>query len=146
MMRHSGDELLALPVRLHGVRLGRPVDLFLDRRGLRVVGLDVLCGDDVHRFLPMPIAAIAEGAITIQSPLVMLEEDELDFYRSRSFQLSALRGRMVTRKGTELGLLRDVVVGDGGELVSVVVETDGRTERLPFDGSLGFAPESRSAA
>jgi hypothetical protein len=146
MTRHSGDELLALPVRLHGIQLGRPVDLLLDRRGLRVVGLDVLCGDDVHRFLPLPIAAIADGAITIQSPLVMLEEDELDFYRSRAFALSSLRGRLVTRKGKELGTLRDVVVGAGGVLVSVVVDTDGRSEQLPFDGSLTFAPESRSAA
>ena len=146
MMRHSGDELLALPVRLHGVRLGRPVDLLLDRRGLRVVGLDVLCGDDVHRFLPLPIGVIADGAITIESSLVMLEEHGLDFYRSRAFALSSLRGRVVTRQGNELGILRDVVVGDGGELISIVVERDGRIEPVPFEGSLGFAPESRSAA
>ena len=35
MRELTGDELLALPVRLHGVQLGRPVDLLLDRDTLR---------------------------------------------------------------------------------------------------------------
>ena len=51
MREITGDELLALPVRLHGIQLGRPVDLLLDRDAQRIVGLDVLCGDEVHRFL-----------------------------------------------------------------------------------------------
>ena len=58
MKELSGDALLGLAVRLHGVHLGRPVDILLDRDGERVVGLDVLCGDELHRFLPLPTAAI----------------------------------------------------------------------------------------
>jgi hypothetical protein len=139
----SGDEALALPVRLHGIQLGRPVDLLLDRDGLRAVGLDVLCGDEEHRFLPLPTAAIGDDALTIHSPLVLLEEDELAFYRSRAFALSALRGGAVTRKGRVVGMLRDVVVSPGGELLAVVLE-DG--ERIRFDDTLGFAPRRRSAA
>ena len=138
-----GDQLLARPVRLHGIDLGRPADLLLDREALRVVGLDVLCGDDEHRFLPLPTAAIGEDALTIHSPLVLLEEDELDFYRSRAFLLSSLRGRAVTRKGADLGKLRDVVLTANGNLVAVVLDTG---ERIPYDDALAFAPQRRSAA
>jgi hypothetical protein len=138
-----GDQLLARPVRLHGIDLGRPADLLLDREALRVVGLDVLCGDDEHRFLPLPTAAIGEDALTIHSPLVLLEEDELDFYRSRAFLLSSLRGRAVTRKGADLGKLRDVVLTANGSLVAVVLDTG---ERIPYDDALAFAPQRRSAA
>jgi hypothetical protein len=143
MRELSGDALLALAVRLHGVHLGRPVDLLLDRDGERVVGIDVLCGDEAHRFLPLPTAAVGDDAIAIHSPLVLMEEDELDFYRARTFRLSALRGRAVHRDGREVGKLRDVVLRNGGELVAAILDS-GR--RLPFDGTLRFAPERRSAA
>jgi hypothetical protein len=139
----SGDEVLGLPLRLHGVELGRPVDLLLEREGLRAVGLDVLCRDEVHRFLPLPTAAIGERALTIHSPLVLLEEDELDFYRSRTFALSSLRGRPVLRKGKDAGQLRDVVLTADGELRAVVLKPGGR---VPFDDTLQFADQSRTAA
>ena len=64
MSELSGDAILSLPVRLHGIELGRPVDLLLDRESLRVVGLDVLCGDEVHRFLPLPTAVVAGGCFS----------------------------------------------------------------------------------
>jgi hypothetical protein len=143
MKELSGDGALALPVRLHRIELGRPVDLLLDRDGLRAVGLDVLCGDEVHRFLPLPTAVVSRDALTIHSSLVLLEEDELDFYRSRAFALSSLRGRPVTRKGKVVGTLRDVVFGLDGELVAVLLENG---ERIRFDDTLGFAPQRRSAA
>jgi hypothetical protein len=142
MRELSGDALLALAVRLHGIQVGRPVDLLLDREAVRAVGLDVLCGDEVHRFLPLPTAAIDEDGISIHSPLVLLEEDELAFYRARTFALSSLRGRPVHRDGREVGQLRDVVIGPGGELVAALVDSG----RIPFDGTLRFAPERRSAA
>ena len=143
MTEVSGDELLALPVRLHGIELGRPVDVLLDRDGLRAVGLDVLCGDEVHRFLPLPTAAVEAEALTIHSPLVLLEEDELDFYRARAFALGSLRGRPVTRSGKNVGKLRDVVVAPGGDLRAVVLEGG---ERIPFDDTLELAPLKRTAA
>lgn len=142
MSEFSGDEVLALRVRLHGVELGRPVDLLLDREALRVIGLDVLCGDEVHRFLPLPTAAIGD-ALVIHSPLVLLEQDQLDFYRARAFALSSLRGRAVLRKGKAAGRLRDVLFAPDGELLAVMVEPGGR---LPFDDTLEFAPQRRSAA
>lgn len=143
MAERTGDEVLGLPLRLHGIELGRPVDLLLDRDGLRVVGLDVLCGDEVHRFLPLPTAAVGDDELIIHSPLVLLEEDELDFYRARAFLLSSLRGRAVTKRGKDLGTLKDVVFRPGGELLAVLLQSG---ERLPMDDTLAFAPQSRSAA
>lgn len=142
MRELTGAELLALPVRLHGIQLGRPVDLLLDRDTLRTVGLDVLCGDEVHRFLPLPTASVSDDEIAILSPLVLLEEDELHFYRSKTFALSTLRGRSVQRKGRDLGALGDVVIDAAGELVAVVVAG----QRIVSDGELRFAANRRSAA
>jgi hypothetical protein len=122
------------------------MDLLLDRQALRAVGLDLLCRDEMHRFLPYPTAAVSEDEIAIDSPLVLLEEEELAFYRSRAVTLSSLRGRSVERKGRVLGALRDVFVGKDGELVALLIESDGRTERIPFDETLRFVPENRSAA
>jgi hypothetical protein len=142
----SGDELLGLPLRLHGVQLGRPTDLLLDRQTLRAVGLDVVCGDEVHRFVPMATATVGDAEISIPSALVLLEGDELAFYRSRALALSSLRGSPVERDGRELGLLRDVVVGADGGLVAILVESGGEMRRVPFDDKLRFAPKARSAA
>jgi hypothetical protein len=142
MRELTGAELLALPVRLHGIQLGRPVDLLLDRETLRTVGLDVLCGDEVHRFLPLPTASVSDDEIAILSPLVLLEEDELHFYRSKTFALSTLRGRSVQRKSRDLGALGDIVVDATGELVAVVVAG----QRIVSDGELRFAANRRSAA
>jgi hypothetical protein len=139
-------ELLALTVRLHGIALGRPVDLFLDRDDLRAVGLDVLCGDEVHRFLPLAAATLGEDAIAISSPLVLLEAAQLDFYRSRTLSLSALVGRPVRRRDQDVGLLRDLRLNADLTPATVVVEVDGRERELAFDGSIRFAPRSRSAA
>jgi hypothetical protein len=143
MREFAGDDLLALPIRLHGIELGRPVDLLLDRDGLRAVGLDVLCRDQVHRFLPLTTASVSPDGLHILSPLVLLEEDQLDFYRSRAFALSSLRGRLVLRAGRETGSLRDVVVSSDGSLLTILLENG---ERIPFDETLQFAPTKRTAA
>jgi hypothetical protein len=141
-----GKTLLALPVRLHGIQLARPIDLLLDREELKVLGLHLRCGDGVDRFLPLPAASVREDEIAIQSPLVMLEEDQLAFYRSRAFALSSLRGRSVERRRREVGLLDDVVFSGDGTLQELVVTTQGHEERLPFDETVRIVLESRSAA
>jgi hypothetical protein len=142
----SAGQLLGLSVRLHGIALGRPVDLFLDRDDLHVVGLDVLCGDEEHRFLPIAAGTFADGGIAISSPLVLLEEAQLDFYRSRTFSLSSIRGRPVRRGDRDVGVLRDLCLDAELRLHAVVVERDGREDTVPFDGSIRFDPRSRSAA
>ncbi len=141
-----GNELLALPVRLHGIQLGRPSDLLLDREELKVLGLDVVCGDEIHRFLPLLTASIEDSELAIRSPLVLLEEDELAFYRARAFAFRSLRGRPVERRAGPLGVLEDIVMRADGTLCELVVSTaDGET-RVPYDASLRIVPGSRSAA
>jgi hypothetical protein len=138
--------LLSVPVRLHGLTLGRPVDVLLDRDELKVVGLDVLCGDQEHRFLPVAAAEIASDAISISSPLVLLEEEQLAFYRSRTFSFGALRGRPVRRHDRELGLLRGLRLHADLAVAAVVVTVEGREQVVPFDDALRFDPRNRSAA
>jgi hypothetical protein len=138
------DELLALPVQLHGIPLGRPVDLLLDRDDLKVVGLDVRCGDDLHRFLPLATAIIGDDEIAIRSPLVLLEEDELEFYEARTFPLSSLRGKSVDRAGRPEGTLHEVVLRTDGTLTEIAVDDGAR--RIPFDETVRVELGSRSAA
>ena len=145
MVTIRGNDLLALPVRLHGIQLGRAVDLLLDREELRVLGLDVLCGDDVHRFLPLPTASVSAEAIAISSPLVLLEEDQLAFYRARAFALTSLRGRPVEQRGREVGALDDIVVRSDGSVEQLVLTGNG-TMLLPLDETVRVAAGSRSAA
>jgi hypothetical protein len=140
------EELLSLPVRLHGIQLGRPVDVLLDREDGRALGLDVHCGDDVHRFLPLTTASVTAEELAIASPLVMLEEDELAFYRARTLSLAELRGRPVEQGGTPAGALRDVVIGSRGAIVELIVESETGERRLAYDETVWFAPGSRSAA
>jgi hypothetical protein len=142
----SADDILKLPVRLHGLALARPVDLLLDRGDLRAVGLDVICGDEEHRFLPLAAATIGEDAISIASPLVLLEDTELAFYRSRTLSLAALRGRPVRRRDRDVGVLRGLSFDDELAVAAVVVVHDGRSVTLPFDDAFRFDPRSRSAA
>ena len=142
----SASELLGLTVRLHGISLGRPVDLFLDRGDLRAVGLDVLCGDEEHRFLPIAAATVGDEALAITSPLVLLDDAQLDFYRSRTFSLSSIRGRPVRRRDREVGVLKELCLNEDFTPAAVIIETGGHERELPFDGSIRFAPRTRSAA
>lgn len=108
----SATELLQLPVRLHGIRLGRPVDLLLDPVEWRALGFVVLCGDESVRFLPFPAADLQEDAIHVQSALLLLED--VEFYRQRSRSLrgllrSELRDLSVTPDGVVLSLKSDRV-------------------------------------
>lgn len=86
------EELLTLPVQVRGIELGRPVDLIVDREATRVVGFDVLCGDEAHRFLPFAVASVGSEAIEIESPLVLLDFDQVAFYRTEAASLRDLNG------------------------------------------------------
>ena len=145
-MNRTGSELLGLRLRLHGIQLGQAADLLLDRETLRVVGLDIACGDGAHRYLPLPVAVIKDKELAISSPLVLLEDDKLGFYRARTFAYSALRGRPVEVGSVVAGKLVDIVIDSAGTLVDVIVVEGERTRRIPFAKSVRFAPASRSAA
>jgi hypothetical protein len=87
MGSRSASELLQLPVQLHGIRLGHPVDVLLDHDSERPLGLVVLCGDEVERFLVLETADVREDEIKVGSAFLLLED--VDFYRERTRSLRA---------------------------------------------------------
>jgi len=98
----QAEELLRRPVLVRGIRLGRVADVLFDPDGARVVGFDVLCGDDVHRFLPFPAAVLVARGLSVDSSLTLLDEQALAFYRRRGLSLSGaddLRGALVRASG-----------------------------------------------
>lgn len=130
MGSRSATELLQLPVRLHGIRLGRPVDVLLDPAEWRALGFVVLCGDESFRFLVFAAAEIGEERLGVPSALLLLED--LGFYRDRSRSLRGLLGGVVLGGGGELGDLRDLLLGPDGTVEALVVEgDDGLTELEP---------------
>ncbi len=89
----TAETLLHLPVKVRGGRLGRPVDVILDAEGARAIGLEVLCADGVHRFLPLAAAEVREDEIAVESELTLLADAELGFYREQGSTLRELRAR-----------------------------------------------------
>jgi hypothetical protein len=83
-------DLLGLPVRLHGIQLGRPLDALVDQHADRVLGFEVICGDEARRFLPFSVARIRPDEIAVDSALTLIDERDLDFYRRRSRRLVEL--------------------------------------------------------
>ncbi len=87
------QQLLRRPVLVRGIRLGRVDDVLFDPDGASVVGFDVLCGDGVHRFLPLPSATLVGGGLEVASSLTLLDEETLAFYRRRGRSLAAVDER-----------------------------------------------------
>ena len=127
----SAEELLRLPVRLAGIHVGHAVDLILDPAQGRALGLDVLCKDEVHRFLPLVAADVEDGAIELSSPFALVDGAGFAFYRDRTSSLRMLKGTHVAHAGDDLGALRDVVVSSAGEIEAFVVLTEDGAERVP---------------
>lgn len=86
----TGVELLNKRVVTGGIELGRVVDVIFAESGERAIGLDVHCRDGENRFLPMA-AADVDGDVLVDSPLVLLEPDQLDFYRTRGRALRSAK-------------------------------------------------------
>ena len=84
-----GIEALNKRVMTGGIELGRVVDLILDEARERPVGFDVLCGDGSHRFLPFPTARLEGEHVEVDSPLMLLEREQLEFYREHGRPLRA---------------------------------------------------------
>jgi len=78
-----GAEVLNKRVMTSGIELGRVVDVILDETGERPVGFDVLCGDGGHRFLPFPTARVDGDHVEVDSSLMLLEREQLEFYKER---------------------------------------------------------------
>jgi len=135
--------LLQLPVQLHGIKLGRPVDVLLDTGGWRAFGFVVLCGDESRRFLPYAAAQTGEDEIAVVSALMLLED--VAFYANRSASLRGLVGGEVTSAGRSVGSLQDVLLDEHGSVEMLVTEREGRERRLDPAGAV-VAPRRASAA
>jgi hypothetical protein len=132
MEPRSAIELLLLPVQLHGIRLGRPVDVLLDAEAWRALGFVVLCGDESERFLVFAAADLREEEVAVTSALLLLED--VDFYRDRSRSLRALLGGAVANGREDHGELRDLLLAPDGTVGALLVERDGATRELEPDG------------
>jgi hypothetical protein len=139
MGSHSAAALLRLPVRLHGVRLGRPTDLLVDVESWQVLGFVVRCGDDAVRFLPWAASQPSQVEIAVGSALLLLED--VGFYEKRSASFRSLIGAELPAGG----VLRDVLIGDGGAVTELEIERDGARGRVPAAGAR-LAPTRATAA
>lgn len=143
MGSRSATELLQLPVQLHGIRLGRPVDVLLDPVDWRALGFVVLCGDDLERFLFFAGGDLHEDEIAVPSALLLLED--VRFYRNRSRSLRALLGHAVASEGRELGELDDLLLRRDGIVDALVVDDDEALREVEPAGAT-VAPEHVSTA
>ncbi len=128
----SAEQLLRLPVRLDGIDVGRAVDLILDPVQGRALGVDVLCRDEDHRFLPLAAAEVNIDEIKLTSPFALMDDAGFEFYRGRTSTLRKLKGTHVARAGHDLGTLRDVMFSPAGEIEAFVVEDGDGVERVPI--------------
>jgi hypothetical protein len=136
MGTRSATELLRLPVRLNGIRLGRPVDVLLDSAEWRALGFVVLCGDESLRFLVFAAAVPQEDVLELASAFLLLED--LGFYREHSRSLRGLLGSPVLQGASELGELRDLLIRPDGCVGALVVEgDDGVRELAPAGLTVG---------
>jgi hypothetical protein len=121
----SAAALLRVPVRLHGIQLGRPTDLLVDVESWQVLGFVVHCGDEGVRFLPWAASQPLEAEIAVGSALLLLED--VAFYAKRSVSLRSLIGGELPVGG----VLRDVLIGGGGAVTELEIERDGARRRMP---------------
>lgn len=123
----SIDRALRLPLRLHGIQLGHPVDALIDAGGSRVLGFEVRCGDGSERFVPFATVRVEDDELAIGSALMLLQE--VDFYRARARSLRSLLG-----SDTGHGIVCDVLVEPDGTVAELVVDDDGVQRRVPVAG------------
>ena len=125
----SAAALLRLPVRLHGIKLGRPTDLLVDVESWHALGFVVRCGDESVRFLPWAASQPSEAEIAIGSALLLLED--VAFYEKRSSSFRSLLGEKLPAGG----VLCDLLIGVGGAVSELEVERDGERRRLTAAGA-----------
>jgi hypothetical protein len=131
----TGGELLRRPVQLRGIELGRAVDVLLHPHEPQALGLDVLCGDQRHRFLPLSAVEVRKNCVEAASPLVLLDLREDSFYWRQARSLGAIRGTAVDGCALE-----DVVLDARWRIVELVLEGG---EQVPLDGIALPARRSR---
>jgi hypothetical protein len=140
------EQLLRFPVRLNGMDVGRAVDLIIDPGQGRAVGFDVLCRDDINRFLPLAAAEVDGREIRLGSAFALMDDAGFEFYRDRTSSLRTLRGTQVARSGKELGALRDVVVSAEGNIEAFVVQSAEGTRNVPVEPAISLDGNRRDGS
>jgi hypothetical protein len=140
----SAARTFHLPLRLHGIQLGRSVDLLLDPAEWRAVGFDVLCGDDASRFLPFTTARIGDDQILVRSALMLLED--IEFYRTRARSVRALLGSKIEVDGAVAGTLRDLELAADGAVAELLLEHEGAERRIVPGAGVSVVASRRDAA
>lgn len=139
----SAAGLIGAPIRLHGILLGRPVDLVLDSTCRRVLGFVVESGDDAPRFLPFAASQPGDSVIAVGSALMLL--DDITFYRTHGVSFRSLLGTQIEHGGVPAGSLADMRIGHAGDVVELDVELDGARNRIQAAGSTFAAPAATAA-
>jgi hypothetical protein len=141
-----GEQLLRFPVRLNGLDVGRAVDLIIDPAHGRALGIDVLCRDEVHRFLPLAAAEVDDKEIRLSSPFALVDDTGFDFYRDRTSSLRSLKGRHVERRGRDLGELQDVLVSGEGKIEAFLVQSGDDSAEVPLDPEVSLDGNGRDGS
>jgi hypothetical protein len=115
---------------MRGIQLGRAVDVLLHPSLPQALGLDVLCGDEKHRFLPCSAASVHDDHVEAASALVLLDLRDDSFYRREARPLSRLRGSSIIPGRS----LQDVVLGDDWSIAELVLGDREGTSQVPLDG------------
>lgn len=124
----SATDTLQVPVQLHGIQLGRPVDLLLDLETWHVLGFVVRCGDESRRFLPFAACQTSATEIAVASALMLLED--VAFYTERAGSFRALLGGDV-----QGGELRDLRFDGIGAVQTLVLDLDEQIVEIPAAGA-----------
>jgi hypothetical protein len=126
---HAGA-MIGRSVSWRGVRLGAPIEVFLDHAVQRAIGLEVQCDSGTRRFLPFAACRLEQAGIVVTSPLALLEEQSLSFYRDRALPLTRFRGSLVLADDHSIGVVQDVVLGDEGYVEALVVQNGSAAREL----------------
>jgi len=135
--------LIGIPVRLHGILLGRPSDVVLDSTCRRVLGFVVRSGDDAPRFLPFAASQPGAEEIAVGSALMLL--DDVAFYRKHGVSFVSLVRREIAREGAPGGTLIDMHVDPSGHVVELEVEQEDLRVRMSAAGSTFLATTATAA-
>jgi hypothetical protein len=131
--------LLHLPVRMHGIQLGQPVDVLLDVATWQTLGFVVRCGDEATRFLPYAACIPTIEDIAVQSALMLLED--VAFYEKRGVSFRSLLDGTVGADGS----LVDAWIAPAGAVAELEVERDGARRRISAAGQRVTATRASAA-
>ncbi len=137
----TAERLLGKAVRLRGINLGHVVDVFVDLQPLRAVGLQVRSPDGQERLVPFALAVVTEEGVEVASPFSLLDEPEVDFYRSGAVAWRTLRGAGAEEEGHPAGLLADIVFAADGTAVECLIESGGASRLAPAPAVRVARPE-----